>query len=364
MLKAEGSTADGFVQLDVVLPQEVKNGHQYRITFEDTLTNGSFPATKNFTLVDVTEANPLMFRSTLFHVSDELPITDGFRLHFQNPYTTLEAYRTEWNRPGIFQVVNNLHRKYTSRGVKPQSGDLAIVIGNVGIDTSIAFPTLNPENPAIPVNFKLINTQLNKKMKFAFVEKDAKAGQEGILSSFTAGPSKRDQIIVLSDSLIPGWEFQMVKSTASPADTLQPKPGDTAFVYIKDPFLKQDSLEFTVQSEKIRTDKAKSGIDSIRVVPNPYVVTADWEPLNPYTSGRGTREIHFINLPQQCIIRIFDITGKLVNEIHHESALLSNGTEIWDMQTKDRLDISYGIYLYHVDAGKLGSKVGKFAVIK
>ena len=362
--KAEGSTADGSVHLEVVLPLEVKNDHRYRITFEDELVNNQFPATKNFSLTDVTDAGRLISESTLFHDGDELPITDGFRLHFHNSYFTLEAYRTEWNHTGILPVVNNVHRKYTSRGVRPQSGDLAIVIGDVGIDTSVAFPVVNPENPAIPVNFKLINLQLNKKMKFAFVEKDAKAGLEGVFSSFTTGAAKRDQIIVLSDSLIPGWEIQMVRSTTSTVDTLLPKPGDTAFVYIKDPFLKQDSLEFTVQSEKIQTEKAQSGLDSIRVVPNPYVVTNDWEPLNPYTSGRGPREIHFINLPQQCIIRIFDISGHRVDEIHHESASLSNGTEIWDMQTKDRLDISYGIYLYHVDAGKLGSKVGKFAVIK
>ena len=34
------------------------------------------------------------------------------------------------------------------------------------------------------------------------------------------------------------------------------------------------------------------------------------------------------------------------------------------MQTKDKLDISYGIYVYHIDAGELGQKIGKLAVIK
>jgi hypothetical protein len=41
-----------------------------------------------------------------------------------------------------------------------------------------------------------------------------------------------------------------------------------------------------------------------------------------------------------------------------------NGTEIWDMLTKDELDIAYGVYVYHVDAGKHGQKIGKFCVIK
>jgi hypothetical protein len=34
------------------------------------------------------------------------------------------------------------------------------------------------------------------------------------------------------------------------------------------------------------------------------------------------------------------------------------------MLSKDQLEISYGVYVYYVDAGELGTKVGKFAVIK
>ena len=91
--------------------------------------------------------------------------------------------------------------------------------------------------------------------------------------------------------------------------------------------------------------------------------TNSWEPANPYANGRGPRELHFINLPESCTIRIFSIRGQLVQTLEHNSGL-ANGTVIWDMLTKDNLDIAYGIYIYHIDAGDLGSKVGKFAVIK
>jgi len=99
-------------------------------------------------------------------------------------------------------------------------------------------------------------------------------------------------------------------------------------------------------------------------VPNPYIVANSWEPLNPYANGRGPRELHFIHLPQKCTIRIFNVRGQLVRELEHYSESSTNGTAIWDMQSKDLLDISYGIYIYHVDAGELGTKVGKFAIIK
>jgi len=42
-----------------------------------------------------------------------------------------------------------------------------------------------------------------------------------------------------------------------------------------------------------------------------------------------------------------------------------NGTESWNLLSKDGLEISYGVYLYHVNAHELGVETtGKFAVIK
>ena len=43
---------------------------------------------------------------------------------------------------------------------------------------------------------------------------------------------------------------------------------------------------------------------------------------------------------------------------------LNNGTAIWDLLSKDNLEISYGVYLYHVEAPGIGQKTGTFAIIK
>jgi len=122
-------------------------------------------------------------------------------------------------------------------------------------------------------------------------------------------------------------------------------------------------FEFKTNAPYLDPEKAKADIDLIRVVPNPYIVANSWEPQNPYSSGRGPRELHFIHLPPKCTIKIFNVRGQLVQTLEHDEPLW-NGTEIWDMQTKDLLDISYGVYIYHVDAGETGQKIGKFAVIK
>ena len=106
-----------------------------------------------------------------------------------------------------------------------------------------------------------------------------------------------------------------------------------------------------------------SALDSIAVVPNPYVVTASWEPQNLYASGRGKRKLDFIHLPPKCTIRIYTLSGKLVRRLEHDSEL-TDGVESWDLLSRDGLEIAYGVYLYHVDAPGIGTKIGKFAVIK
>ena len=110
--------------------------------------------------------------------------------------------------------------------------------------------------------------------------------------------------------------------------------------------------------------KVKNSLDEIRVVPNPYVVTNVLEPLDRQNPrDRGPRKLYFDKLPSSCTISIYTITGELVKEIQHESPL-DNGQEFWDLTTKDNFPVAYGIYVYHIDAGDLGEKIGRLAIIK
>jgi len=121
--------------------------------------------------------------------------------------------------------------------------------------------------------------------------------------------------------------------------------------------------QFVVRGQKVDNTFAAKNLDKIKVVPNPYVVAAAWEPTNPYTSGRGPRSIQFIHLPQKCTIRIFAVDGTLVHTIEHDSGL-TDGSEEWDMLTKDRMDISYGVYIYHIEAPGIGNTTGRMLIIK
>jgi len=105
-------------------------------------------------------------------------------------------------------------------------------------------------------------------------------------------------------------------------------------------------------------------MEQIRVVPNPYVMTNEMEPWvqNQYLNQR--RRIAFTHLPAQCTIKIFTVSGTLVDEIDVNN-LSSDGIIHWDLRTREGLDIAAGMYIYHVKAEATGDeKIGKFAVIK
>jgi len=212
------------------------------------------------------------------------------------------------------------------------------------------------------VNYRVydISQTPEKQMKTSFWSQDrADNDPEGMFTAFTDG-TLSDRIVFLDDSLAATWMFELTQDTTR----VGPVSGDVAIVKLNIPFLSSDVFEFTSYAEGMDKAKAKQELDKIKVVPNPYIIANSWEQKNPYANGRGPRELHFIHLPEKCTIRIFNIRGQLVREIEHNTPSLADGTEVWDMQTKDLLDIAYGVYIYHIDAGELGEVVGKFAVIK
>lgn len=145
--------------------------------------------------------------------------------------------------------------------------------------------------------------------------------------------------------------------------SFNPEAGDEFIYKTRKNFRSSDHLEFTTVAASIDADSAKKQLDNIAVVPNPYVVTASWEPQHFYTSGRGERKIDFIHLPKKCTIRIFTLRGYLVDTIEHDTEI-NDGAASWDLTSKDGLDVAYGIYIYHVDAPGIGKHIGKFALIK
>jgi hypothetical protein len=125
-----------------------------------------------------------------------------------------------------------------------------------------------------------------------------------------------------------------------------------------------DSQRPPVPGTRYRIDTAAGGIDKgtvdltqIRVVPNPYIATSAFEqsPLQ--------RQLQFINLPPECTIRIYTISGNLVRALEHTPD--EGGTENYDLMTSD-IDyrLASGNYYYHVTTPDGKTHLGRFAVVQ
>jgi len=356
-------SSTGEISIDVLDPSAVLDGHVYKISFDDTLIIGEKTdtmTTKHFSVFDSTAGSMKIEESTLLDPEDEIPVFDGIRLSLQNEdNVTLNEMRSGWSRGEIYPFTFS---PVTFIGVEGEKrpNDYRVIIGEPGMnaskDTTIGDFPLPPKE----VNFEVRNIVEDEPVAFAFYELHGNDGR------FTVDPDDGDNtdiIMLLEENdtgdLVYTWQIYLnLKPNGQ-----NPEPGDTLNIYLRKPFLSQDLYRFKMKGPAVSDELAKKEMDDIRVVPNPYVATVAWEPKNTYRSGRGPREIHFINLPEECTIRIYDVNGTLVDRIEHNSSV-ENGTAIWDVLSMENLDIAYGLYLYQVDAPGIGRKTGTFAVIK
>lgn len=99
------------------------------------------------------------------------------------------------------------------------------------------------------------------------------------------------------------------------------------------------------------TSIAKTMLDTIRVVPNPYYGYSFYE-----TSQLDNR-VRITNLPEVCTITIYSLDGTLVRRFTKDSHLTSID---WDLKNHVGIPISSGVYLVHVNAPGIGETVIKW----
>lgn len=156
-------------------------------------------------------------------------------------------------------------------------------------------------------------------------------------------------------------DFQLLQDS-----TQLPEPNDVFHATFRRPFWSTDSVRFTINSAEGKVDPValKNTMDKIMVVPNPYVCTNAMETAvsNFYLNQR--RQLMFTHIPARCKIKIFTVSGVLVDEIDVKNPD-DDGIAHWDLLTKEGLEIAAGMYIYHIKADETGDeKIGKFAVIK
>jgi hypothetical protein len=227
--------------------------------------------------------------------------------------------------------------------------DMQIQFFDSFVDTSVI---VNPQ----PVNFKVMNVTDDEQLDAIFFDRN---GDQVV----NAG----DQIVpVLYDNSLPVPTWQIDLLAPGSGEAVDPADGDIINMIVTKPFETIDIYRITTEPAYIDQTQAKEDfLENVAVVPNPYVVSNTFEvpPPSVFSQGRGDRRIDFIHLPPKCTIRIYTTVGELVDTIEHDTDIF-DGRESWDLLTSEGLEIAYGIYVYHIDAGELGEKVDKFAIIK
>ena len=144
-----------------------------------------------------------------------------------------------------------------------------------------------------------------------------------------------------------------------------PEPDDIYALSYNIPFLESDTLFIhTNAPDSISIVDHDIEMDEIKVVPNPYVATNLMEEAFSNPNQNQERKIMFTHLPAMCEIKIFTVSGVLVNTIDVNNSY-DDGKAYWDLLSNEGLEVAAGIYIYHVQS-KINEKyaLGKFAIVK
>ncbi|MGE5437936.1 MAG: hypothetical protein ACM3O3_11955 [Syntrophothermus sp.] len=344
----------GSLNVMVFNPSLIQSNASYQISF--TSVADSFPSyhTESYSIirtkdgvVDTLERN---LDSTFMGAEKFSPPFDGMTLSvMNNPKITVDTSGWLVGTSNLRIDVNANAAQDQITKMLPWPADYELTWYDQIVDTTIY--------TKIPINVKAKNLTTGQDVELSLRDFDRSA-------SLTMGDTI--QIIeFVGPQSVANYRVAWNISYRYPlfGDAELPKGGDKYFIRTNKPFKTDDKFVFSTKSVSLDKDLAKTQLNKINVVPNPYLGAATWERKNLNSTGRGDRKIDFINLPPQCTVRIYTMAGSLVKTLYKEDNL-SDGTLSWDLITEDGMDIAYGIYIYHIDAPGIGEHIGKFAVIK
>ncbi|MCG8373016.1 MAG: hypothetical protein MI700_05765 [Balneolales bacterium] len=357
----------GSMSIEIVAEQEVKFGDTYQVTFFDSLDTRESPRfyqTSAFSLINVTESDTIFSRREF---ETTTPVLDGFILGFENEeeialsqslsgwvgnYQTdneqissdprqLDGYETNWISSVTVESIPD-------RELTPDDFELRF------FDEDVYFPPRNSLGVRDSLPFIAYNLTTETAADIIIIDNDDS-------EDFSLG----DDLIITERFGIFRNRYKVTFNLPNSATgSIAPKEGDILRIANSKPFREGDVFIFTLTGSRIDNELARSELDDIYVVPNPYLAYSLYEPtLSRELEGRGDRRVRFKNLPQQCTIRIFNVRGELIRELEHSSTD-GNGELEWDLRTKDGLDLAYGMYVFHVEAPGLGEKIGKIGIVK
>ena len=356
-----GSAGANIIDLD-----SLPDNHNFKVAFVDSAAFHDNP-NPYCLVIDQSTRDTVLPMTKLTGSQFVSQVMRGFDVVLNNDqYVTINTQKTGWEKGNSNYVVqvgfdSRYAAAYQPRRVNyPADFEIRLTASGQG---DLSFPKSSFSGPE-PSNVVIKNlTENQDHVQFIFQN----LGQD---STFDAGDAifivygdSAGQAATDFPSAHKSWSVSFLKDTTIPAAQQRPpQPGDVFRIVTTKPFRTGESFSFTTAAPRFDPTKAKSDLNNIAVVPNPYVGAASWEPATT-SVGRGDRLIYFIHLPRQCTIRIYTISGHLVQTLEHNSAF-NDGQEPWNLSSRDGMDIAFGIYVFQVDAPGIGTKIDRFAILK
>jgi hypothetical protein len=104
------------------------------------------------------------------------------------------------------------------------------------------------------------------------------------------------------------------------------------------------------------TTYTQAELSEVHTVPDPYLGTSRLD-LAP-----TTKKLMFVNLPPVATIRIYTVTGILVDILNHDDTT-GGGRAEWDLRNRNNHFVASAVYFFHVVTPEGDEHVGKFTVI-
>jgi hypothetical protein len=390
----------GSIGLNAAEPNQLKRGHTYKIMFNvDTLPEAPrVPEdleyrTNGFRVYDVGDSSRLVYEEnpdhfvgtnilpsllteSYFYLNDgkgvQTDIFDGLQVSLSN--LIMEG---RWDSLGSAWVhgQGDMHLSVNRSRMPefPWQYDIVFTDAGNAHTTKYTGKSMKDEND------NLIKEYIPGQTFPFYVENkmflDTETGEHRRLDIVAIDKNGNKTFELLEDDMVVGyyyvrnekdtWIYSLfrVDFNGIPPDNL-PKPGDVYRIDCLRPFTASDSILFRIVSPEEKGMAIEEDLDRIRVVPNPYIITNSMEPAVRNNTLNQRRRMMFTNLPAECAIKIYTMSGYLVDTIEVSNEA-DNGMAHWDLLTKENLEIAAGVYIYHVKSPKTGrERIGKFAVVK
>jgi len=299
-----------------------------------------------------------VYQSTRLNAEDGNPVFDGLRVLAKDEPLGLDSVRSGWITVNNTNLDARIHRPQALSLPPFTPIPIDVEFRWNATDTTAngkwVFPgdtVLNNQNRRVVVcPFKIVNVTSSDSFRVLV---------NGANADSVWRPGR--EIILLTPSGQVRTYMSVTFSPPASGEMILPTSGNVYIAKTTKPFTAGDTYRFTTTAVSYDPGIAKSMMDRIYVVPNPYVVYSDVESPGAVATRRGDNLLQFRNLPPQCTIRIYTMVGELVETIVKDDF---TSMASWNVLSNEGQRLSYGVYIYHVEVPGVGEKIGRLALIK